>query len=325
MKRHVRLLAAALASTQVLAACSSTQATDLPSTIPPTPASSTVITSSTAATSSTTTSTTTTTVAPLDVSIDAAVGRMLDDLAFLLKEGPREAGTDAEKAAASFIRATLEDLGVEVESESISLPGDATSENLWVTFGDGPVQVLIGAHYDTVRTSPGADDNGSGVVGLLELARRLNRDPVPGVAITVVFFGAEERTFGMTAEDHHYGSRLRGSTLADAGELPDWMISFDMIGTTHSATAVSLTGTDVAAVDVVVAAGESIGLEVERLERGEISDHATFAKLGVPSVFVWRPGNAGYHTEEDIKVDGAILLQNLALIQAALTSLSPQP
>ncbi len=243
---------------------------------------------------------------------------MLEDLEVLLENGPREGGTDAEKSAASYIRRTLADLGLAVQSEQVPLPEDATSENLWVTFGDGPVQVLIGAHYDTVRTSPGADDNGSGVIGLLELARRLDRDPIAGLTVTVVFFGAEERTFGMTPEDHHYGSRLRGATLENANQLPDWMISLDMVGGTHPLTGVSLTGTDQSAVDVIVTAGESIGLEVERLERGEISDHATFAKLGVPSVFVWRPGNPGYHTEEDAAVDGATLVENLKLIEAAL-------
>ncbi|VAW09681.1 hypothetical protein MNBD_ACTINO02-181, partial [hydrothermal vent metagenome] len=264
----------------------------------------------------------TTTVPPLDVTDDAAMRRMLDDLEVLLVNGPREGGTEAEKSAAAFIRATLTSLGLTVQAESVPLPGGATSENLWVTFGDGPVEVLIGGHYDTVRTSPGADDNGSGVVGLLELARRLNRKPTTGATVTVVFFGAEERTFGMSSDDHHYGSRLRGATLAEAGELPDWMISFDMVGSTHPIAGVSLTGTDRAAVDMLVAAGASVDMEVERLERGEISDHATFAKLGVPSVFVWRPGNPEYHTDADDVVDGPTLVENLVLIQAALESLS---
>lgn len=246
---------------------------------------------------------------------------MLDDLAVLLVNGPREGGTDAEKSAALFIRRTLDDLGLAVQSELVPLPEGATSENLWVTFGDGPVQILIGGHYDTVRTSPGADDNGSGVVGLLELARRLDREPIAGVTVTVVFFGAEERTFGMTPEDHHYGSRLRGATLAETGDLPDWMISLDMVGGIHPIAGVSLTGTDQSAVDVIVAAGIAVDMEIERLERGEISDHATFAKLGVPSVFVWRPGNPGYHTETDDTVDGPSLVENLKLIQAALTML----
>lgn len=32
---------------------------------------------------------------------------------------------------------------------------------------------LIGAHYDTVRTTYGTDDNGSGVVALLQVARQI--------------------------------------------------------------------------------------------------------------------------------------------------------
>lgn len=52
--------------------------------------------------------------------------------------------------------------------------------------GSGPV--LIGAHYDTVHLSPGADDNGSAVVAALAVAQRL-ADPS---AATFVFFDMEE-------------------------------------------------------------------------------------------------------------------------------------
>lgn len=57
--------------------------------------------------------------------------------------------------------------------------------------------VLLGAHYDTVETSPGIDDNGSGVISILEVARILsNRGPLNH---TVMFtaFDLEElvRTF----------------------------------------------------------------------------------------------------------------------------------
>jgi hypothetical protein len=37
--------------------------------------------------------------------------------------------------------------------------------------------LVVGAHYDTVSRSPGADDNGSGVAGLMELARLFAADP----------------------------------------------------------------------------------------------------------------------------------------------------
>ncbi len=56
--------------------------------------------------------------------------------------------------------------------------------------GDGPV-VVVGAHLDTVRDSPGADDNASGVAVVLELARLLAQLP-HGRPVTLALFDLEE-------------------------------------------------------------------------------------------------------------------------------------
>ena len=55
---------------------------------------------------------------------------------------------------------------------------------------DAPL-VLFSAHYDSVAGTPGADDNGSGVVVLLELARRLSAGGYPH-ELRLLFFDAEE-------------------------------------------------------------------------------------------------------------------------------------
>jgi Peptidase family M28 len=54
--------------------------------------------------------------------------------------------------------------------------------------------VIIGAHFDTVKDSPGADDNGSGVAALLELARLLAGLPL-GIRVRLVAFDLEEAGF----------------------------------------------------------------------------------------------------------------------------------
>jgi Zn-dependent M28 family amino/carboxypeptidase len=53
-------------------------------------------------------------------------------------------------------------------------------------------RVLVGAHLDTVRGTPGADDNASGVAGLLECARLLAHAR-PRATIELVGFNLEER------------------------------------------------------------------------------------------------------------------------------------
>jgi Zn-dependent M28 family amino/carboxypeptidase len=68
--------------------------------------------------------------------------------------------------------------------------------------------VVIGAHYDTVPNSPGADDNGSGVAGLLELARVLKGLPV---RVPVVLASFDQEELGM------FGSRAFVEDMRAAG------------------------------------------------------------------------------------------------------------
>ena len=56
--------------------------------------------------------------------------------------------------------------------------------------------VILGAHYDTLPNSPGADDNGSAIATLLEAARLLSAQPIaarPAATLRLVFFDQEEQ------------------------------------------------------------------------------------------------------------------------------------
>ena len=71
----------------------------------------------------------------------------------------------------------------------------ATSQNVVIDLpgGDLAGEILyVGAHHDTQAASPGADDNGSGVIGALELARLLHPRPRRRT-IRIISFGAEEQ------------------------------------------------------------------------------------------------------------------------------------
>ena len=54
--------------------------------------------------------------------------------------------------------------------------------------------IVIGAHYDTVIGTPGADDNASGVAGILELCRLTSEKPLP-LTVRFVAFALEEPPF----------------------------------------------------------------------------------------------------------------------------------
>jgi hypothetical protein len=77
------------------------------------------------------------------------------------------------EGAAGYIESELSALGAKVESQRFEAGGRAY-RNLVVKLGpDTPDVLVIGAHYDVAGAQPGADDNASGVAGLIELARLL--------------------------------------------------------------------------------------------------------------------------------------------------------
>ena len=81
--------------------------------------------------------------------------------------------------AALYIRNFWENIGYPVTSQPFWVKG-IKCENLSIEiFGrETPDEILvIGAHYDSVLGSPGANDNGSAVAALLEISRLLNQNP----------------------------------------------------------------------------------------------------------------------------------------------------
>jgi hypothetical protein len=99
--------------------------------------------------------------------------------------------------------------------------------NLWVEQKGSaePATVLeVGAHYDTVPIAPGADDNGSGVAAVLEVARLLAASP-PRRTVRLFFFAMEEE--GLVGSAAHVRKlRERHESIAGA-------IVLDMVGYTN--------------------------------------------------------------------------------------------
>lgn len=86
--------------------------------------------------------------------------------------------------------------------------------------------LVIGAHYDSVRGSPGADDNASGVAVLIELARLLQGVELDRSLRLVAFVNEEMPFFGSDAMGSlRYVSQARSEELEIVG-----MISLEMLG-----------------------------------------------------------------------------------------------
>jgi hypothetical protein len=136
----------------------------------------------------------------------AEAARLEETVRALVALGPRndEAG---EARAAKFVQDRLKALGYvpivqhykltpeELKDTHRSNEPDLNGEftNVFAYAGASPPPLLvIGAHYDARRAYPGADDDGSGVAALLELARMFKQHP-PRQAVQLAFYSNEER------------------------------------------------------------------------------------------------------------------------------------
>lgn len=87
-------------------------------------------------------------------------------------------------------------------------------------------KIVVGAHYDVAGDQPGADDNASGVAGLLELARILSLRPI-SYTIEFVAYTLEEPPFFGTKK---MGSYIHAKTIFEGGQKIKGMLCLDMIG-----------------------------------------------------------------------------------------------
>lgn len=128
--------------------------------------------------------------------------------------------------AASYIRAELAGSGGKVAEQVFPVEG-RRYRNIVAHYGpeQGPV-LVIGAHYDSFADTPGADDNASGVAGLLELGRLLSKTP-PAVRVELVAYCLEEPPHFRTSA---MGSSWHARELRKSGREVRLMLSLEMIG-----------------------------------------------------------------------------------------------
>jgi Zn-dependent M28 family amino/carboxypeptidase len=135
---------------------------------------------------------------------------------------------DALHAAAEYIRGEWANQGHEVVSQRYDVQGVA-SENLAIELRGrskpGEI-VLIGAHYDSVHGSPGANDNASGVAALLELSRDFARF-TPERTVRFVAFVNEEPPFFTSQQ---MGSMVYAKAARERGDDIRLMVSLEMLG-----------------------------------------------------------------------------------------------
>ena len=99
--------------------------------------------------------------------------------------------------------------------------------NIILSFGpETKSRVVVGAHYDTADGLSGADDNASGVAGLIELARLLSTAKLSS-RIELVFYPLEEPPYFRSTD---MGSYIHAESLKKADKEVSLMMSLEMIG-----------------------------------------------------------------------------------------------
>jgi Zn-dependent M28 family amino/carboxypeptidase len=133
---------------------------------------------------------------------------------------------EALAKAADYIEQELQKTGLKVERQTYQVKGQASSNLSAEIKGKTDEIVLIGAHYDSVRGAPGANDNGSGIAALLALARRMAKDH-PQRTLRLVAFVNEEPPYFQTAD---MGSVVNAKAAKERGDKITAMLSIETIG-----------------------------------------------------------------------------------------------
>lgn len=207
-------------------------------------------------------------------------------VAALAANGPRVAGTPNERRGAWLVQQRFEKLGLPVTIQKFRLPNGRNSRNVIAKTG-GPLETLVVAHMDSVRAGPGANDNGSGVAAMLEVAAVLKETE----GIWLVAVGAEERE--MTGSSLHLGSyRLLRSIPRAVRPQVVLALSLDMVGYGPTLNIRGLEASPNRSARRAINRARALGYGPSYLRDSGVSDHAELTRGGIPAALVtyrWDP------------------------------------
>jgi len=187
--------------------------------------------------------------------------------------------------------------------------------------------IVVGGHYDSVVYgpgtdpliwAPGADDNGTGTVAALEIARIIAKHPLP---VTVMFVPFAQEEQGLIGSSHF------AQYLFNQGTKVELMINSDMIGhSIDSDTAVKIYGSPMAKsyIDVMIGLANSYTyLRPYYAGQASNSDHYSFSQWGFDAVMAHEDDffTNGYHNNFDV-VDSINFPYMKEVVKMCLATLS---
>ena len=265
---------------------------------------------------------------PQSKAFDECIGRLRDRVAMIARE-PRIPGAPHHTDIRRAITAELLSLGFDALEYSVKCQGPPCINIIatWPSHNHlNRRRLAVGAHYDSMPNSPGADDNASAIAAMLELARwiaPLLAQDAPRRSIELAFYDREE--------DGLVGSKAHAQALAKAGASVT-MIALEMLGfadnkrgsqapipglleyelpETADFLAVCADQTAAKWASLVTAAMREpdglsvipvIGPKVTRSPWTRLSDHCSFWDAGLPAMVITDTGllrNRHYHQPSD--------------------------
>jgi len=179
---------------------------------------------------------------------------------------------------------------------------------------NAPYTIVIGAHYDHLGTGHiggsrdslgvgkihnGADDNASGVAGLLELARHYSSNDVKEpYNMLFIGFGAEE--LGLL------GSKYFTENPTVSLDSIQWMLNMDMIGRYNPENGLAVIGYGTSSAFPKIFEGITSSIKFNKSKDGNGgSDQTSFYKKNIPVLFFHTGGHDDYHkpSDDEDKID----------------------
>jgi aminopeptidase YwaD len=220
--------------------------------------------------------------------------------------GPRPAASAAERRAQTTIEGRFRAAGLRIGHDTFTVASSnppATSHNvLGIRDGRSDCLRVLMAHSDSVPPAPGADDNASGVGGLVALAASVGAGPQPACDTWFVATGSEERPY--TKQADHLGALALVRRLRRYGRTGDlrFGLSLDEVGRGRSFWLRSPAAAPRAGVErSLLAAARRVGVGVRWVRDGSDSnsDHRELERAGMRAMKLGVPDDRCRHTACD--------------------------
>lgn len=239
--------------------------------------------------------------------------------------GVRYTGSEECRMAEEWIYREFKSMGLWTRYQEWKMGGFQDRNVIATLNGTDNYTVIIGAHVDTVKNAPGADDNGSGVAAVLAIARILSQYEFVHTVRFIIYTGEEVGTYGSynyARQAYMNGERILAVLNPDMIGYADSAKGGNTIRFFESERAKWLTDFSI---NVSRKYHDIIKLDIERVPNYPGSDHQAYLDYGYDAVFIahWDGYKYGHSPEDTLdKINFTYHVKATRLLLAILAELS---